>query len=157
MLVLDFKFKYFFFISYNLLVNFCRKWITVEPVSNQDEFGHGLRISKGGKPKRSAQASADNTGELSVSKPPLSRFVLFGIIYIYKKKLLKEGNEETKKNTTKLVVFFWYESTHPPFSPLLPLQINIFLSFLFQKNERDRLYFSPQKFTLSLKGFLSFF
>ena len=89
MLVLDFKFEYFFFISYNLLVNFCRKWITVEPVSNQDEFGHGLQISKGGKPKRSAQASADNTGELSVSKPPLSRFVLFGIIYIYKKKIIK--------------------------------------------------------------------
>ena len=103
MLILDFKFEYFF-LSYHLLVNFCRKWITVEPVSNQDEFGHGLRISKGGKPKRSVQASADNTGELSVSKPPFFfRFVLFGIIYIYiKKKLLKGGNEEMKKNTTEL-------------------------------------------------------
>ena len=89
MLVLDFKFEYFFFISYHLLVNFCRKWITVEPVSNQDEFGHGLRISKGGKPKRSVQASADNTGELLFSKPPLFRFVLFGIIYIYKKEIIK--------------------------------------------------------------------
>ena len=77
MLILDFKFKYFFFIlSYHLLFNFCRKWITVEPVSNQDEFWHGLRISKGGKPKRSIQASVDNTGEVSVSKPPLPRFVL---------------------------------------------------------------------------------
>ena len=121
MLVLDFKFEYFFFISYHLLVNFCRKWITVEPVSNQDEFGHGLRISKGGKPKRSVQASADNTGELSVSKPPLSRFVLFGIIYIYKKKLLKEGNEETKKNATELVFF----GTNQPVLPSL-------LSFLFK-------------------------
>ena len=57
-----------------------------------DEFGHGLRISKGGKPKRSVQASADNTGEISVSKPPLPRFVLLGIIYIYiykKKKIIK--------------------------------------------------------------------
>ena len=87
---MDFKFEYFF-ISYHLLVNFYRKWITVEPVSNQDEFGHGLRISKGGKPKRSVQASADNTGELLFSKPPLFRFVLFGIIYIYiyKKKIIK--------------------------------------------------------------------
>ena len=65
-----------FILSYHLLFNFCRKWITAEPVSNQDEFGHGLRISKGGKPKRSVQASADNTGEVSVSKPPLPRFVL---------------------------------------------------------------------------------
>ena len=47
-----------------------------EPVSNQDEFGHGLWISKGGKPKRSVHASGDNTGEVSVSKPPLPRFVL---------------------------------------------------------------------------------
>ena len=85
MLVLDFKFEYFFFILYHLLVNFCRKWITVERVSNQDEFGHGLRISKGGKPKRSVQASVDDTGEISVSKPPLPRFVLLRIIYIYKK------------------------------------------------------------------------
>ena len=99
MLVLDFKFEYFFFISYHLLVNFCRKWITVEPVSNQDEFGHGLRISKGGKRIRSVQASVDNTGEVSASKSPLPGFVLLGIIYIYKK-LLKEENEETKKNAT---------------------------------------------------------
>ena len=135
MLVLDFKFEYiYFFISYHLLVNFCRKWITVEPVSNQDEFGHGLWIRKGGKPKRSVQASADNTGEISVSKPPLPRFVLLGIIYIYiKKKLLKEGNEETKKNATELAFRYEskYKSTRLPFSPLLPLQINIFLSFLF--------------------------
>ena len=109
MLVLDFKFKYFFFISYHLLVNFCRKWITVEPVSNQDEFGHGLRISKGGKPKRSVQASADSTGEISVSKPPLPTFDLLRIIYIYKKELKKE-NEETKENATELA--FRYESKY---------------------------------------------
>ena len=98
MLVLDFKFEYFFFISYHPLVNFCRKWITVEPVSNQDEFGHGLRRSKGGKPKRSVQASADNTGEISVSKPLLLRFVLLGIIYIYIKKnyLRKEMKKQRK-------------------------------------------------------------
>ena len=132
MLVLDFKFN-IFFLSYHLLVNFCRKWITVEPVSNQDEFGHGLRISKGGKPKRSVQASADNTGEISVSKPPLPRFVLLGIYIYIKKKLLKEGNEETKKNATELAFRYEskYESTRLPFSPLLPLQINIFLSFFF--------------------------
>ena len=90
MFVLDFKFNFLFYIIlFHLLVNFCRKWITVEPVSNQDEFGHGLRISKGGKPKRSVHASVDNTGEVSVSKPPLPRFVLLEYIYIYKK--FKEG------------------------------------------------------------------
>ena len=105
--------------SYYLI--FCRKWITAEPVSIQDEFGHGLRISKGGKPKRSVQASVNNTGEISVSKPPLPRFVLLGIIYIYKKKLLKEGNEETKKNATELAFRYEskYESTRFPFSLLL--------------------------------------
>ena len=138
MLVLDFKFEYFFFISYHLLVNFCRKWITVEPVSNQDEFGHGLRISKGGKPKRSVQASADNTGEISVSKPPLPRFVLLGIIYIYKKKL-KKGNEETKKNATELAFRYEskYESTCLPFSPFLPLQINILSLFFFFRKMKE--------------------
>ena len=91
MLNFDLKFKYLFlFYHITLLFNFCRKWVTSEPVSNQDEFWYELRISKGGKPKRSVQASADNTGGVSVSKPPLPRFVLLRIIYIYKKKI-KEG------------------------------------------------------------------
>ena len=74
---MDFKFKYlflFYHITYYLI--FCREWVTSEPLSNQDEFGYELWISKGGKPKRSVQASADNTGGVSVSKPPLPRFVL---------------------------------------------------------------------------------
>ena len=139
MLVLDFKFKYFLYhITYYLI--FCRKWITVEPVSNQDEFGHGLRISKGGKPKRSIQASADNTGEISVSKPPLPRFVLFGIIYIYKKKKkLKKENEETKKNATELA--FQYESKFEsiclPFSLLLPFKLTSLSLFLFFRKMKE--------------------
>ena len=77
MLNLDFQIQVFVFIlSYYILFNFCREWVTSELLSNQDEFGYELRISKGGKPKRSVQASADNTGGASVSKPPLPRFVL---------------------------------------------------------------------------------
>ena len=77
MLGLDFQIQVFVFIlSCHLLFNFCRKWVTSESPTDQDEFGYELRISKGGKPKRSVQASADTTGGVSVSKPPLPRFVL---------------------------------------------------------------------------------
>ena len=102
MLYLDFKFKYLF-LSFYILSKFYREWVASKPVTSQDEFGYELPISKGGKSKRSVQASANNVDGASILKPPLPRFVPL----LNNKKKLNEENERTKKNITRLA--FGYE------------------------------------------------
>ena len=99
-----------------ILSKFYRQWVASKPVVSQDESGYELPISKGGKSKRSIQASANNVDGASVSKPPLPRFVPLSII----KKKLKEESKRTKKNVTRLAFGYEskYESTSCPFLSL---------------------------------------